>query len=73
MKKEHINLGWYIPIALLGILGFLFTLLTCLEVGGNYYVEYAIGFIASISVFGFGTINIFLEIYNDFIEKEGVE
>lgn len=70
MKKELITLGWYITLVLMGLLGFFSTLLVCLEVGGTYYLEYATAFILSVSVFGFGAINIFLELYNDYIEKQ---
>lgn len=70
MKKEHFGLGWYITLILIGLLGFFLTLLICLEVGGAYYAEYAIAFILSISVFGFGAIYAFLELYNDHVEKK---
>lgn len=69
MKKERIALGWYITFILIGLLGFFSTLLVCLEVGGNHYIEYAVAFILSISIFSFGAMYAFLEIYNDCIEK----
>ena len=70
MKKERIALGWYIPVALVGIIGLCLTLLACFEIGGAYYIEYAIAFIFSISAIAFGAINTFLELYNDYLEKE---
>lgn len=70
MKKEYLNLCWSIPTALLGLLGFFSTLLVCLEIGGAYYAEYAIAFMLSFGVFGFGAIYTFLEVYNNFIENK---
>lgn len=70
MKRANLKMCWAIPTALVGFVGFLLTLITLLEVGGAYYVEYAISFVFSISVFGIGALYTFLELYNDYLEKE---